>query len=317
MSIQHYYHQFPFHLQSGLSLLLKCFISPLLTYLFLPSFSNEEDFDNSCHFSRHSFHLLPWTICCILGPSIAKVCPYPCISCPVFTAAKVLQKLKCLLWIIFGAPLKRTADFQRASQSIEAEFKDCSVTSSFIPIFILRLWLKHALLEHNSRIFLLNSSLISTVSLWSQWYIFQRMFCFLEDSPIKKLEVSFLHQLFHIQLCCSFANKNFHSFLLMTPLIVDLVTSLGQYVQGWIHRRFIFYFNILVGTKIVIIAYFATLHSRAKHWPSMSQASRLYKACEQPLLWHIALIHPQSRDEGLMELMHRSSIVTQRFFGLW
>ena len=54
MSIQHHYHQFPFHLQLGvlnvncsatirICLLLKCFISPLLTFLILPSFSNEED----------------------------------------------------------------------------------------------------------------------------------------------------------------------------------------------------------------------------------------------------------------------------------
>ena len=49
----------------------------------------------------------------------------------------------------------------------------------------------------------------------------------------------------------------------------------------------------------------------------MSQASRLFKACEQHLLWHIASIHPRSRDEGWMDLMHHSSIVTQRFSGLW
>ena len=143
------------------------------------------------------------------------------------------------------------------------------------------------------------------------------MFCFLEDSPIQKIEVSFLHELFHIQLCFSFANKNFHSFLLMIPFIVDLITSFGQFVRGWIHWGFIFYFNIPVGNKTRFILYFATLHSRAIRRPSMTQASRLFKACEQPLLWRIAFIHPQSRDEGLLELTHQFLIVTQRFSGLF
>ena len=134
------------------------------------------------------------------------------------------------------------------------------------------------------------------------------MFCFLEDAAIKKIEASLVHELFHIQLRFSFVHKNYHSFLQMIPFNVDLVTFFGQCVQRWVHWGFSFYFSILVSTKIEFTLYSATLHSRAKRWLWRWQAWSMCKPCVQPLLLLIAFIPPQSRDQGSMELLHRSSI---------
>ena len=191
--------------------------------------------------------------------------------------------------------MKSSADFQRASQRIQAEFKDCSVTFSFIRFFIL----SYASSIHTWSITAATFSWIShwfpPYFSWFRWYVFHRMFCFLEDAAIKKIEASLLHELFQIQLRFSFVYKNHHPFLLMIPFNVDLVTFFGQYVQGWVHWGFSFYFSILVSTKKEFILYSATLHSRAKRCLWMWQAWSLFKPCRQPLLLLIAFIHPQTR----------------------
>ena len=133
-------------------------------------------------------------------------------------------------------------------------------------------------------------------------------FCFLEDAAIKKIKASLLHELFQMQLRFSFVYKKYHSFLLMIPLKLYLVTFFGRCVQGWVRWGFSFFFSILASTKVEFILDSATMHSRVKRWLWMRQAWSLFKPCKQPPLLLIAFSPPQSRDQGLMEFLHQSSI---------
>ena len=226
----------------------------------------------------------------------------------MLSASKLLKKARMFALNYFRWAFEKLCRFPRCLTAYTPEFKDCSVTSSFIRFVIL----SYASSIHSWSIiaapFFWISHWFRPCFSWFRWYVFQFIFCFLEDAAIRKIESSLVHELFHIQLRFSFVHKNYHSFLRMIPFNVDLVTFFGQYVQGWVHRGFSFYFSILFSTEIEFILYSDTLHSRAKRWLWMWQARSMYKPCKKPLLLLIAFIPPQSRDQGLMELLHRSSI---------